>query len=220
MGTAPRLITGRCRGIGPRSLRAFRGARCPRMPSSLAMRRDAPGAGVVQPCLASGGAERSGRAGAAWQHIRGGEPGLPTGLLDLPLGRDRASGSGVNIDAAVLRPGSGRAPVTDGADHKGSAYAAETTPYPGQYRRCLPGAGGRCAGAHDAVMTGRTVPVTIHCSLREAIDRVTREAVLDTLRITHTALQSTLFAAAPRASQWWQGSTRIPGKGYFGPRRD
>jgi 4-hydroxythreonine-4-phosphate dehydrogenase len=43
----------------------------------------------------------------------------------------------------------------------------------------------------------RTVLVTIHCSLREAIERVTREAVLDTVRITHAALQR-FGLAAPR----------------------
>ena len=36
----------------------------------------------------------------------------------------------------------------------------------------------------------RTVLVTIHCSLRDAIARVTRANVLETLRITGAALQA------------------------------
>jgi 4-hydroxythreonine-4-phosphate dehydrogenase len=43
----------------------------------------------------------------------------------------------------------------------------------------------------------RTVLVSIHISLREALDRVTQENVLQTLRITHTALSQSL-GRAPR----------------------
>ncbi len=43
----------------------------------------------------------------------------------------------------------------------------------------------------------RTVLVSIHVSLREALDRVTHDNVLQTLRITHTALSQTL-GRAPR----------------------
>jgi 4-hydroxythreonine-4-phosphate dehydrogenase len=41
----------------------------------------------------------------------------------------------------------------------------------------------------------RTVLVTIHCSLRDAIARVTRESVLETLRITDAALKRMGFAS-------------------------
>ena len=43
----------------------------------------------------------------------------------------------------------------------------------------------------------RTVLVSIHVSLRDAIDAVTRDQVLQTLRITHTALQR-MLGRAPR----------------------
>jgi 4-hydroxythreonine-4-phosphate dehydrogenase len=43
----------------------------------------------------------------------------------------------------------------------------------------------------------RTVLVSIHCSLREAIERVTREAVLETVRITGAALRR-MGLRAPR----------------------
>jgi 4-hydroxythreonine-4-phosphate dehydrogenase len=43
----------------------------------------------------------------------------------------------------------------------------------------------------------RTVLVSIHLSLREALDRVTKDNVLQTLQITHVALQKTL-RRAPR----------------------
>jgi 4-hydroxythreonine-4-phosphate dehydrogenase len=46
----------------------------------------------------------------------------------------------------------------------------------------------------------RVVLVTIHLSLRRAIDAVTFDAVLQTLRITHAAVRP--GASGRRASRW------------------
>lgn len=127
-------------------------------------------------------------------------PGLPAGLGELPVGQIHAkagAAAALCIEAAVraVLGGQGRAIVT-APIHKEALHAAGS-PYPGHTEMLQALAGGvpvRMMLANDEL---RTVLVTIHCSLREAIERVTREAVLDTVRITHTALQR-FGLAAPR----------------------
>ena len=84
--------------------------------------------------------------------------------------------------------------------HK-EAFAAAGVPYPGhtEMLQALAAQGG--AGAAVRMMLAndelRTVLVTIHLSLRDAIDAVTFEAVLETIRIAHRS-SATWGQPAPR----------------------
>ncbi|HEV6967871.1 4-hydroxythreonine-4-phosphate dehydrogenase PdxA [Roseateles sp.] len=126
--------------------------------------------------------------------------GLPADLANAPLGQvDRRAGAAAArcIEAAVaeILAGRGRALVT-APIHKEALHAAGS-PYPGHTEMLQALAGGPPVRMMLANEELRTVLVTIHCSLREAIDRVTREAVLGTLRITDAALKH-MGLAAPR----------------------
>lgn len=113
---------------------------------------------------------------------------LPAGLAGLPWGAvDARAGAAAAacIEAAVraLQAGPAQAMVTAPV-HKG-ALAAAGVPYPGHTEMLQALAGGvpvRMMLANDEL---RVVLVTIHQSLKSAIDAVTFEAVLETLRITH-----------------------------------
>jgi 4-hydroxythreonine-4-phosphate dehydrogenase len=120
-------------------------------------------------------------------------PGLPAGLAALPLGQvDARHGAAAArcIEHAVqlVRAGLGAAIVT-APIHK-EALAAAGLPYPGhtemlQALATEPGAVAppvRMMLANDEL---RVVLVTIHVALRRAIEAVTFDAVLDTLRIAH-----------------------------------
>jgi 4-hydroxythreonine-4-phosphate dehydrogenase len=125
-------------------------------------------------------------------------PGLPAGLAELPLGRvdARAGAAAVRcIEAAVaeIRAGRGRALVT-APIHKQALHAARS-PYPGHTEMLQALTGGPPVRMMLANEELRTVLVTIHCSLRDAIAGVTRAAVLETLQITGAALQRMGFAA-------------------------
>ncbi len=127
-------------------------------------------------------------------------PGLPAGLADVPLGRvDARAGAAAArcIEAAValIQAGRARALVT-APIHKEALHAAGS-PYPGHTEMLQALAGGVPVRMMLANEELRTVLVTIHCSLRDAIARVTREAVLETLRITGAALRL-MGIAAPR----------------------
>lgn len=126
--------------------------------------------------------------------------GLPADLAAAPLGRvDARAGAAAAacIAAAVglIQAGRARALVT-APIHKEALHAAGS-PYPGHTEMLQALAGGVPVRMMLANEELRTVLVTIHCSLREAIDRVTREAVLETLRITGAALVR-MGIAAPR----------------------
>ena len=126
--------------------------------------------------------------------------GLPADLVDVPLGQvDARAGAAAAlcIEAAVglIQAGRARALVT-APIHKEALHAAGS-PYPGHTEMLQALAGGVPVRMMLANEELRTVLVTIHCSLREAIDRVTRENVLQTLRITGAALQR-MGLAAPR----------------------
>jgi 4-hydroxythreonine-4-phosphate dehydrogenase len=138
------------------------------------------------------------------------EPGgLPLGLERLAWGRvDASAGLAaarcIEHAVALVQAGTAGAIVT-APIHK-EALAAAGIGYPGhtemlQALACLPGQSGaapppvRMMLANDEL---RVVLVTIHLSLRRAIDAVTFDALLQTLRIAHAA-----------AAGWGQASPRI-----------
>jgi 4-hydroxythreonine-4-phosphate dehydrogenase len=122
-------------------------------------------------------------------------PGLPAGLDALPWGRvDARAGAAAArcIEAAVRWVGQGAAAGLVTAPLHKEALAAAGVPYPGhtemlQALATPPGGAAppvRMMLASDEL---RVVLVTIHLALRRAIDAVTYDAVLQTLRITHAA---------------------------------
>ena len=124
--------------------------------------------------------------------------GLPAGLANVLMGRvDARAGAAAArcIEAAVglIQAARARALVT-APIHKEALHAAGS-PYPGHTEMLQALAGGGPVRMMLANEELRTVLVTIHCSLRDAIARVTRDAVLETLRITGAALQHMGFAA-------------------------
>jgi 4-hydroxythreonine-4-phosphate dehydrogenase len=124
--------------------------------------------------------------------------GLPAGLAEAALGRvDADAGAAALrcIEAAVglIQAGRARALVT-APIHKEALHAAGS-PYPGHTEMLQALAGGPPVRMMLANEELRTVLVTIHCSLRDAIARVTRDNVLETLRITDAALKRMGFAS-------------------------
>ena len=121
-------------------------------------------------------------------------PGLPRDLDRLAPGRidahaGAAAATCIEVAAALARSGEVAAIVT-APIHK-EALAAAGIGYPGhtEMLQALANPGGapppvRMMLANDEL---RTVLVTIHVSLRAAIDGVTFDAVLETLRIAHRA---------------------------------
>ncbi len=133
-------------------------------------------------------------------------PGLPPGLAALTLGVvDARNGAAAArcIEHAVrlVRSGAGAAIVT-APIHK-SALAAAGVPYPGhtemlQALAAAPGAPPPPVWMMLANDELRVVLVTIHVALRAAIDALSADRVLATLRITHAAAPVMGLAAAPR----------------------
>ena len=126
--------------------------------------------------------------------------GLPADLVDVPLGRvDARAGAAAALCIAAAtgldQAGRARALVT-APIHKEALHVAGS-PYPGHTEMLQALAGGVPVRMMLANEELRTVLVTIHCSLRDAIARVTREAVLETLRISGAALRR-MGIAAPR----------------------
>lgn len=125
------------------------------------------------------------------------------GLADLAWGTvEAAAGAAAAqcIEDAVFWAlnGQGRALVTAPL-HK-EALAAAGVPYPG-HTEMLADLCGRPGHPADVRMMLaneelRTVLVTVHCSLRQAIDRLSTEAVLSTLRITHASARAFGLSAA------------------------
>ncbi|HEY9110111.1 MAG TPA: 4-hydroxythreonine-4-phosphate dehydrogenase PdxA [Roseateles sp.] len=123
--------------------------------------------------------------------------GLPTDLVAAPLGRvDARAGAAaalcIEAGVALIRRGEARALVT-APIHKEALHAAGS-PYPGHTEMLQALAADEDGVAPPVRMMLaneelRTVLVTIHCSLREAIVRVTRANVLETLHITGEALR-------------------------------
>jgi len=120
--------------------------------------------------------------------------GLPAGLAGLDLGRvDARCGAAAArcIEAAVgwVQAGAGSAIVT-APIHK-EALAAAGIDYPGHTEMLQALAAGPSGPPPVRMMLAneelRVVLVTIHLALRKAIEAVTFEAVLQTLRIAHHA---------------------------------
>lgn len=122
--------------------------------------------------------------------------GLPAGLLDCPVGHiDARAGAAAAacIEAAVEAIQAGHAGgLVTAPIHKEALHAAGVQ-FPGhtEMLQSLAAQGGamppvRMMLANDEL---RTALVTIHCSLREAIDAISCESVLQTLRISHQAMQ-------------------------------
>lgn len=130
--------------------------------------------------------------------------GLPADLLAAPLGRldARAGAAAVRcIEAAVGLVQSGQASALVTAPIHKEALHAAGSPYPGhtEMLQALAGRDGQLPPVRMMLANEelRTVLVTVHCSLRAAIDSINREAVLQTLRITGAALRR-MGIAAPR----------------------
>ncbi len=124
--------------------------------------------------------------------------GLPADLAAAPQGRvDARAGAAAArcIEAAVGLIQAGHvAGLVTAPIHKEALHAAGS-PYPGHTEMLQALAGGVPVRMMLANEELRTVLVTIHCALREAITRVTREAVLETVRITDAALKRMGFTA-------------------------
>jgi 4-hydroxythreonine-4-phosphate dehydrogenase len=127
--------------------------------------------------------------------------GMPAGLAALPLGQIHAhngSAAARCIEAAVASARAGQASgIVTAPIHK-EALAAAGVPFPGhtEMLQALAGAGPvRMMLANEEL---KVVLVTIHMALRQAIDAVTFDAVLQTLHIGHQA-----------AAAWGQAAPRI-----------
>ncbi len=132
-------------------------------------------------------------------HVPPGLAGLPWGRVDARAGQAAA----VWLREAIEWAMAGRIGAIVTAPLHKEALSAAGEPYPGHTemlaaeseRHGVP-ADVRMMLANDEL---KTVLVTVHCSLREAIERVTFDAVLDTLRITHRSARA-WGLAAPRVA--------------------
>ena len=133
-------------------------------------------------------------------------PGLPGDVIDAPLGQideraGRAAAASIREAVRLAQQGLVAGIVTAPLHKEALSLAGE--PYPGhtellQAEGAPPGqppAPVRMMLANDQL---KTVLVTIHVSLRQAIEQVTYDAVLETLRITHDS-----------ARLWGQPAPRI-----------
>jgi 4-hydroxythreonine-4-phosphate dehydrogenase len=133
-------------------------------------------------------------------------PGLPQGLASLPLGQvhphnGAAAARCIELAVQLMMAGQGGALVT-APIHK-EALAAAGVPHPGhtEMLQALAATPGRPLPPVRMMLANeelRVVLVTIHLSLRRALDAVTFDAVLSTLRIAHQA-----------AAAWGQARPRI-----------
>ncbi|MBT9458077.1 MAG: 4-hydroxythreonine-4-phosphate dehydrogenase PdxA [Burkholderiaceae bacterium] len=131
--------------------------------------------------------------------------GLPAGLADLPMGQINGAcgaAAAVCITQAVQQifAGNGAALVT-APIHKEALHAAGV-PFPGhtEMLQALAAQGGALPPVRMMLANAelRTVLVSIHVSLRRAIELVTFDRVLETLRIAHRT-----------AAAWGQVAPRI-----------
>ncbi|MEY2653638.1 MAG: hypothetical protein RLZZ524_666, partial [Pseudomonadota bacterium] len=123
---------------------------------------------------------------------------LPFGQVHADAGR--AAALAVRQAAAAVMAGQGAALVTAPLHKEALAAAGEHHPGHTELLAELAGAPGRPADVRMMLANEqlKTVLVTVHCALREAIERVTFDAVLDTLRIAHRS-----------AAAWGQPRPRI-----------
>jgi 4-hydroxythreonine-4-phosphate dehydrogenase len=126
---------------------------------------------------------------------------LPPGLAALPLGQiDARNGAAAAtcIEAAVRFVQGGDASAIVTAPIHKEALAAAGVPYPGHTEMLQALAGGAPVRMMLANEELRVVLVTIHQSLRSAIEALNFDAVLQTIRIAHTS-----------AAAWGQHKPRI-----------
>ncbi len=121
-------------------------------------------------------------------------PGLPPGLSDLPWGRiDGRNGAAAArcIEEAVRRVRAGEARGLVTAPVHKEALAAAGVPYPGhtEMLQALAADGGELPSVRMMLANEqlRVVLVTIHVALRRAIEMLSFDGVLQTLRIAHRA---------------------------------
>jgi 4-hydroxythreonine-4-phosphate dehydrogenase len=126
-------------------------------------------------------------------------------LHELPFGQvSRTAGlaAAAAIRAAVVLVQRGQAAALVTAPIHKEALALAGEPYPGHTEMLADLAGAPGAPCDVRMMLAndelKTVLVTVHCSLRQAIERVTLDAVLATLRIAHAS-----------AALWGQPQSRI-----------
>ena len=131
--------------------------------------------------------------------------GIPAGLLDAPIGHvDARAGAAAarSIEAAVALVMRGDAAALVTAPIHKAAFAAAGVAFPG-HTEMLQALAARVGGAPPPVRMMlandelRVVLVTIHQSLRSAIDAVTFDAVLETIRIAGAAARR-FIAGEPR----------------------
>jgi 4-hydroxythreonine-4-phosphate dehydrogenase len=124
-------------------------------------------------------------------------PGLPAGLAGLPWGQVHAEAGAAAarcIEAAVGEVMAGRASALLTAPVHKEALAAAGVPYPG-HTEMLQALAARHAGLAEpppvrmmlANEELRVVLVTIHVSLRRAIEMLDTQGIVQTLRITYAA---------------------------------
>jgi 4-hydroxythreonine-4-phosphate dehydrogenase len=133
-------------------------------------------------------------------------PQIPAGLASLPMGRVHArtgAAAAACIEAAAQAALRGDVQgVVTAPIHKEALFAAGVS-FPG-HTEMLQALAAEPGGAVPPVRMMlaneelRTVLVTIHVSLREAIERVSFDAVLETIRIAHAS-----------AARWGQPAPRI-----------
>lgn len=166
------------------------------------MRRAVAQLGLDLPVVQVGQVGETGPAGCVpvWQ-----VSGLPAGLADQTMGRISAvagAAAGICIEQAVQQILAGHAAALVTAPiHKEALHAAGIA-YPGhtEMLQALAAQGGVLPPVRMMLANPelRTVLVSIHVSLRQAIELVTFDNVLETLRIAHRA-----------AAAWGQTSPRI-----------
>ncbi|HZW71982.1 MAG TPA: 4-hydroxythreonine-4-phosphate dehydrogenase PdxA [Caldimonas sp.] len=130
--------------------------------------------------------------------------GIAPDLRDAPVGEvDARAGAAAarSIERAVVLVRAGEASAIVTAPIHKEAFAAAGVPYPGhtEMLQALAAVGGesppvRMMLANDEL---KTVLVTIHMALRRALDAVTFDAVVETIRIADAALRR-LSASRPR----------------------
>ncbi len=130
--------------------------------------------------------------------------GVAGDLLEAPVGRvdaraGAAAARSIERAVALVRAGEAAAIVT-APIHK-EAFAAAGVPYPGhtEMLQALAADGGKAPPVRMMLANDelKTVLVTIHMALRRALDAVTFDAVLETIRIADAALRG-LGTARPR----------------------
>lgn len=193
MKAAVAITMGDACGIGPEIVaKAFRSGAatgCFVVGDVAVMRRAAAAVGGMLPVAVLEAPQASGLPNCipVWP-----APRLPADLADAPVGRvDARAGAAAArcIEEAVALVRRGRATAIVTAPIHKEALAAAGIGFPGhtEMLQSLAAAGGapapvRMMLANDEL---RTVLVTIHQSLRGAIDAVTFDAVLETIRIAH-----------------------------------